>query len=29
MYPVGMMDANGIKSASFDYNNIIDATHYI
>jgi hypothetical protein len=29
MYQVGMMDANGVKSASLDYNKIIGATHYI
>jgi hypothetical protein len=28
MYQVGMMDANGAKSASLDYNNTIGATHY-
>jgi hypothetical protein len=29
MYQMGMMDANGAKSAILDYNNTIGSTHYI
>jgi hypothetical protein len=29
MYQVGMMDANGAKSVSLDYNNTVGETHYI